>query len=126
MTELERLADVCAHKSPVVEFVGPLFQRLEPQVREGYILAYWSSDPQSNHPLFWTNRSKNIPHWNYLGGGAAIYSTYDEAARAGDELPWIRDLPPKGKRVLKIKLRSPVEILEDYPVDVLDALSEIK
>jgi hypothetical protein len=55
-----------------------------------------------------------------------VFDSYDEAVAAANEFPYVRDLPPEEKRIIKIKIKTTVELQEDRPVDVLDALAEAR
>lgn len=55
-----------------------------------------------------------------------VFDSYDEAVAAANEFPYVRALPPEEKRIIKIKIKTTVELQEDRPVDVLDALAEAR
>ena len=71
----------------------------------------------------------DAPVGKWVGGQletCPVFDSYDEAVAAANEFEYVRDLPPEEKRVVKIKLKTTVELQEDRPVDVLDALAEAR
>jgi len=97
--------------------------------KKGYIVGYPSG--VSGHLWFISlmpGMEETFTTTNKLTD-ALVFNSYQEATAGLDKLlravGW-RCTVKEPFRVLKVVYRPPVEVLEDYPVDVLDALSEIK
>ncbi len=97
---------------------------------EGYIIGFVNdrSGPESGiyQGLFVKMGSPNpvVSPMGIIGGSledAHVFPTYPAAAEAAAS--WVHTRKP-GTRIIRVRKQPPIEIFEDWPVGVLDALAE--
>ncbi len=101
---------------------------------EGYVIIFLrrrgvSSNLDGPYVFGGGRDGRGIGGWT-TGAAAIVYATYAEAAHAALNhralhSPSRRPVQKEDIRITKVRIRRPVEILEELPVDVLDALAKI-
>jgi hypothetical protein len=106
------------------------------QDAEGYIIIWKHTVVGHSHNrdcfyIYGGDRDRGVGYGGHTSARyAKVFPTYQEAIR------WVdvqSDYPPnslnevlrKNTRIVKVRIRRPVEVLEDLPADLLGALAEV-
>lgn len=90
---------------------------------DGWVVMYPSCDVDSR-PLF-VNRLTDQEWGSGTLKHCTVFETYDEAAAFARSIPYIMKQPPHLRRILKLKIQHSAELIEDLPIELLDALAEL-
>ena len=93
---------------------------------DGWVVMYPSVEGGDGErgPLF-----VSINDGGGWGGGylntCTVFGTWKEAAKAAARIPYIMKQPTHLRRIMKLKIVNTFELVEDRPIELLDALAEL-
>ena len=91
---------------------------------DGWVIMYPSSNEDGF--LFLKRNPSSLSGW---GGGSlkwcTVFDTWEEASEFAARIPYIMKQQSSHRRILKLKITHSVELCEELPIGVLDALAEL-
>jgi len=78
--------------------------------------------------IFLYLRTNKDPTIAWSGGpleNATIFKSYEDAMRAVNVLPHIKELKEEERRIIKVKVQTTINLIEDLPINLLNVLAEL-